>query len=102
MSSLIKNLSLRLPTRSDTNRAVQPQDMPRGLKFQIQEVEGLYYLCSEKKGADQLRGYRAADLRFLFAYAKSWFSHGAAHILSIFREVRPDSKYTGRKRKTCF
>ena len=27
-----------------------------GLKFRIQKVEGLYYLCSEKKGADQLRG----------------------------------------------
>ena len=27
------------PTRSDTNRAVQPQKMARGLKFRIQEVE---------------------------------------------------------------
>ena len=25
--------------------------------------EGAYYLCSENKGADQLRGYREADLR---------------------------------------
>ena len=30
--------------RSDTNRAVQPQKMARGLKFRIEEVEGLYYL----------------------------------------------------------
>ena len=32
--------------------------MPRGLKFRIKEVEGLYYPCSENKGADQLRGCR--------------------------------------------
>ena len=59
------------PTRSDTNQAVQLQKMDRGLKFRIQKVEGLYYLCSENKGADQLRG-------FVFAYAKRWFSHDAA------------------------
>ena len=46
---------------SDTNWAVQPKKMARGLKFQIQEEEGLYYQCSENKDADQLRGYRAAD-----------------------------------------
>ena len=34
-------------------------------------VEGLYYLCSENKGADQLRGYREADLRLcFFAYIR--------------------------------
>ena len=41
-------------TRSNTNWTVQPQKMVRGLKFGIHEVEGLYYLCSENKGADQL------------------------------------------------
>ena len=46
-----------LTTRSDTNRAVQPQKMVRGLKFRIYEVEELYYLCSENKGTDQLRSY---------------------------------------------
>ena len=35
-------------SRSDTNRAGQPQKMASGLKFQFQEVEGLYYLCREK------------------------------------------------------
>ena len=67
-------------TWSDTNQAVQLQKMARGLKFRIWKVEGLYYLCSENKGADQLRGYREADLRFFFAYAKCWFSHDAAQI----------------------
>ena len=50
-------------TRSDTNQAVQPQKMATGLKFRIKVEEGLYYPCSENKGADQLRGYGEADLR---------------------------------------
>ena len=44
--------------------------MARGLKFRIYVVEGLYYLCSENKGADQLRGYREADLRLCFRICK--------------------------------
>ena len=36
---------------------------------------------AKKKGADQLRGYREADLVFVFAYAKSRFSHDAAHVI---------------------
>ena len=55
----IKNLSSGVPTGSDTNRAVQPQKMARGLYFQVLKVEGLYYLCSENKGANQLCGYPA-------------------------------------------
>ena len=58
------------PTRSDTNRAVQSQKMARDLKFRIQEVKGLYYPCSENKDADQLRGYREADLRLCFRICK--------------------------------
>ena len=38
----------------------------RGLKFHIQEVEGLYYSCSENKATDQLCGYRTTDLRLCF------------------------------------
>ena len=57
-------------TRSDTNQAVQPQIMARGLKFRIKEEEGLYYPCSENKGADQFRGYRKADLRLCFRICK--------------------------------
>ena len=39
-------------TRSDTNRAVQPQKMARGLKFRIKIEEGSHYTCSENKVAD--------------------------------------------------
>ena len=44
--------------------------MARGLKFRIQEVEELYDPCSENKGADQLHGYREADLRLCFRICK--------------------------------
>ena len=52
-------------TWSDTNQAVQLQNMVRCLK-----EEGLYYLCSENKGADQLRGNRKADLLLCFRVCK--------------------------------
>ena len=57
--------------KSNTNQAVQPQKMARGLKFRIWEVEGLYYPYSENIGTDQLRNsYCAADLRFRFHICK--------------------------------
>ena len=58
------------PTWSDTMQVVQLQKMARGLKFWFKEVEGLYYPCSENKGADQLRGYRETDLRLCFRICK--------------------------------
>ena len=60
--------------------------MARGLKFRIYKVEGLYYLSSENKGADQLRGHREVDLRLcLCIYAKRLFSHDATQM--IFRSA---------------
>ena len=70
-ASLWENWSLGFPTRSDTNRAVQSQKMARGLKFRIKVGEGLYYPCNDNKDADQLRGYRKADLRLCFRICKN-------------------------------
>ena len=58
-------------TMSDTNQAVVSLNMARGLTFRIQKEEGLYYPCSENKGADPLRGYREADLRLCFCICKN-------------------------------
>ena len=55
-----------VPTRSDTNWAVQSNKKARSLKFQIQEEEGLSYQCSKNKGVDQLCSYCTADLRLCF------------------------------------
>ena len=45
----------------------------------------MYYLCSENKGADQLRAYREADLRLCFHICKkSVFSrHGSYGLASM-------------------
>ena len=66
-----RKMSMGFPTRSDTNRAVQPQKMARCLKFRFKKKEGLYNLCRENKGAEQ-------------QYVKIRFSHDAVHILDCF------------------
>ena len=71
-----ENQSSEFPTRSDTNRAVQPQEQARSLKFPILEEEKLYYPCSKNKGADQL--CCEADLCLCFRIGKIWFSQDAA------------------------
>ena len=50
----------------------------------------MYYLCSENKDADQLRGYREADLRLCFRICKllvfsceGSFSHGPVRLIMI-------------------
>ena len=54
------------PNRSDTNQPVQLQKQARSLKFWSYVEEELYYPSGENKGADQLHGYREADLRLCF------------------------------------
>ena len=66
MSRLVGKPTMWFPTRSETNRPVQAQKRARSLKFRIKVGEELYYPSSENKGADQLRGYREADLRLCF------------------------------------
>ena len=85
MSLVVREPVFVIPTRSETNRAVQLHKMTRGLKFCMQEEEGLYYPCGENKCADQLRRSWAVTAElicvFVFAYVKSRFSHDAAHII---------------------
>ena len=69
-----ENLSMGFLTRFETIRTVQPQKMNRCIKFWIYEVEGLFYLCSGRKNADQLL------CAFVFAYAESRFSHDEVQI----------------------
>ena len=64
-------------TWSDTNQAVQLQKMARGLKFRIKKVEGLYYLCNETKALISFAVTAKLICVFVFAYAKSLFSHDA-------------------------
>ena len=44
----------------------------------------MYYPCSENKGADQLRGYREADLRLCFRIGKNpVFSRCGSNIIVL-------------------
>ena len=70
LSSVMRKPTFWFPTRSDRNLSVQPQKMARGLKIRIYDVKELYSPCGENKGADQLRGYREADLRLCFRICK--------------------------------
>ena len=56
--------------------------MVRGWKFLSKEVDALYYLCSENKGADQLCCYRTADLHLCYHICKKQeTSHDAVHMV---------------------
>ena len=56
----------------------------------------MYYLCSENKGADQLRGYREADLRLCFRICKTLvFSRsGSNKILRYLSDNTKDNTKT--------
>ena len=75
-----ENRSSGFPTRSDPNQAVQPHKTARGLKFRIKIEEGLYYPYSENKALISFAITAKLICVFVFAYAKSRFSHDAAHI----------------------
>ena len=49
--------------RSDINRTVEAQKMARRWKFWVENVEELYYPCSENKGTYQICSYCEAVLR---------------------------------------
>ena len=66
LSSVMRKPTIWFPNRSNTNQAVQAQQMARCWKFLIQNVQELYNPCSENKGTDQLRSYCEADLRLCF------------------------------------
>ena len=57
-------------TRSDTNRAVQPQKMIRALKFWIEKLEGSYHLCFRicKKQLFSQRGSNKNKMYLYFDY----------------------------------
>ena len=87
---LRENLSLGLPTRSDTNQAVRTQKIARGLKFQIKEVDVLTY-CTiyvvKTKALISSRVTTQLVSTFVFAYAKIRFSHDMVQILTLMLKM---------------
>ena len=50
----------------------------------------MYYLCSENKGADQLRGYREVDLRLCYHICKRpVFSRRGSYVISTTHSNKP-------------
>ena len=84
------------PNRPDTNRPVQSQKRARSLKFWNLVEKELYYPSSENKGADQLRGYREADLRLCFRICRLLvFSFEPMHEKTNILGFRPGPTQTG-------
>ena len=79
-------MSLGFPTRSDTNRAVQPQKTVRGLKFQdlgsryVDKRDCTIYIAKTKALISCAVTAQLICV-FVFAYAKRRFSHDAAHLI---------------------
>ena len=70
LSHLVGKPTMWFQNRSDTNQPVQAQKRARSLKFRFEVEEEFYYPSSENKGADQLRGFREADLRLCFCQCR--------------------------------
>ena len=69
---LLANRTSYRPSYLAGYQALKPQKTTRGLKFRIQEVDGLFYLhvCSENKSADHLCADAAKLIRFFFRKCK--------------------------------
>ena len=81
MSRGARNLSLRFPTRYDTNWTVQPQ-MTRGLKFLIDEVDGSTIYVVKTKALISC----AADLRLCFCICKKQvFSWHGSYVIAVYK-----------------
>ena len=75
--------------------------MARGLKFRIKVDEGLYYPCSENKGADQFAVTAKLICAFVFAYAKSRFSHDEAQMKSGKKRGCNITRFSGNLCPVC-
>ena len=81
LSRARENLSSGFPTRSDTNRTVQPHIKARGSKFRTWEVARD---CSVYEAKTKAPITAQPNLSFVFAYAKNKnnrFSNDAAHFI---------------------
>ena len=87
VSRVVRKPTFWIPTWSDTNQATQLQKMARGLKFRIKKIEGLYYLCSENKGTDQLCCYREADLRLGFLMTRLMYFILLSHMQTTKTQI---------------
>ena len=67
-------------TRSDTNQAVQPLEMARGLNFGFRKERDCTIKVAKTKALISFAVTAKLICVFVFAYADCLFSHDAAHI----------------------
>ena len=70
------------PTRSDTNRAVQAQKMVGVGNFGFRKQRNCTIHVAKTKALSAVTAKLICD--FVFAYADCWFSHSAAHMISLY------------------
>ena len=69
-----------------TNRAAQPHKMARSLKFHRKKRDCTIYVAKIKALISFAVTAKLICV-FVFAYAKSWFSHDAAHLILNFEKL---------------
>ena len=76
------------PVREKTNNlgSDQVRHKPVCTATQAKVEEGLFYLCSENKGADQLRSYCEADLHLCFCLCRLLVFSCEGSYMTLFRE----------------
>ena len=77
LSLLLREPTIRFANRSNTNQAVQSQEMARGWKFRIKKRK-VYVAKTKVLISFQVNAKLICT--FGFAYADCWFSHEAAHL----------------------
>ena len=72
MSRVTRKLVFGPPPDPDKNRAVQPQKMAKGLKFQIKEEEDCTIYVAKPKALISCTGTVQLICAFVFAYTKGF------------------------------
>ena len=78
LSRVMRKQTVLFPTWSDTNRAIQPQNMAGGLRFHIKEVVGCTIRVAKTKALISFAVTAKLICVFVFVYEKRWFSQDVA------------------------
>ena len=74
MSRVMRKSVFGVPTRFDTNKAVQRQSMTIDLNIRIWEVEDFYSLCSKNKGSHQRLFLRLCQIQAFSCHGSFYLS----------------------------
>ena len=78
----MKNPSSGFPTMSDTKRIEQPLKIARGMKFGLRKWRNCTFYVAKTKALISCAVTEQLICAFVFAYAKSSFSHDADQLVT--------------------